>query len=572
MERLKMMIVSIVLIAVCFWICREKIWLKSKANIEKGIVDNGAQLAVTVGVIFTFIGITIGLLNFDTDSTKMADNINLFLEGMKTAFGTSIIGMIFGIYIKYKQSEVEQKDDITLKKILHENIGNISKELNDIKNSIEANSNATLQREIRNLVTAMNNFIQASNSSREDMKEFSESIKNQVTTVNNLSTALTKNIEKLAEKIVDSNQKQSADFKSSMQNFSESQSAQLDKMLELTEQAKQNSENLLTETKIYQRHSLDNDARQAEILSENTEKISAMKKSFDDFLDNMTKNYSQALIDALRQSIEQLNVQLQDQFGDNFKELNRAVSDVVKWQENYKITVENTTEELQQLNAAFKTFSEKISSQVDKHIESMATNVKIFADTSNKNVGVQKNLNDAVISLSQAVQDSKDSVKEMQKLTQSFGAFSSQVISQNNAAIDSYKNTVEKNLNAVAQTNKEFKDEIKKLQNTALTVRTDTDQNIKEFGDAIQKVMGEIRKTLEKFNTDFSKETTNSLKNLQQVFNQISTNTETQSGKAIETLAGSLSAITDQIIENYNALIKRIAELDALIRKEDDKK
>lgn len=128
-----MIIVSIVLIAVCFWICWEKIWLKSKANIEKGIVDNGAQLAVTVGVIFTFIGITIGLLNFDTDSTKMADNINLFLEGMKTAFGTSIIGMIFGIYIKYKQSEVEQKDDITLKKILHENIGNISKELNDIK-------------------------------------------------------------------------------------------------------------------------------------------------------------------------------------------------------------------------------------------------------------------------------------------------------------------------------------------------------------------------------------------------------------------------------------------------------
>lgn len=63
----------------------------------------------------------------------------------------------------------------------------------------------------------MNNFIQASNSSREDMKEFSESIKNQVTTVNNLSTALTKNIEKLAEKIVDSNQKQSADFKKSMQ-------------------------------------------------------------------------------------------------------------------------------------------------------------------------------------------------------------------------------------------------------------------------------------------------------------------------------------------------------------------
>lgn len=316
-------------------------------------------------------------------------------------------------------------------------------------------------------------------------------------------------------------------------------------MLELTEQAKQNSENLLTETKIYQRHSLDNDARQAEILSENTEKISAMKKSFDDFLDNMAKNYSQALIDALRQSIEQLNVQLQDQFGDNFKELNRAVSDVVKWQENYKITVEKTTKELEQLNAAFKTFSEKISSQVDKHIESMATNVKIFADTSNKNVGVQKNLNDAVISLSQAVQAAKVSVTQMQALTKNFGTFSNDVIKQNNAAIEDYKNIVEKNLNAVAQANKDFAAEIKKLQDKALTVRTDTNQYVKEFGDASSKAMTEIRTTIEKFNKDL----------------------DSESIKAIQTLAGSLAQISTQMIGNYNALIDRIKKIDELLRK-----
>ena len=598
---LQMITVSVVLIAVCFGICWKKIWLKSKANIEKGIVDNGAQLAVTVGVIFTFIGITIGLLNFNTDSTKMADNINLFLEGMKTAFVTSIIGMIFGIYIKWKQSEVEQKDDITLKEILHENIGNISKKLNDIKNSIDANSNNTLQREINNLITAMKNFIQASNSSREDMKALSDSMENQVESVNNLGVVFTRNIQEISNKFILANERQAEKFKEAIDNLSDSQKKTLEnlseklsdklksfdenqitrldkmnetieKMLYLTEQAKQNSENLLKETNIYQQQSLANDETQARILSENTAQISAMKNSFDEFLQKLSERYSQALIDALRQSIEQLNVQLQDQFGDNFKELNHAVEKIVEWQENYKITVEKTTGELEQFNTAFETFSEKIASQVDTHIESMTANIKIFSETSKENVAVQKNLNDVVISLSQVVQDSKESVKEMHKLTQSFEAFSNDVIKQNKFAIENYKNIITKNLESVAQANEKFADEIKKLRNTALTVRTDTEQNIKEFGDASKKAIGEIRKTLETFNTDFSKETKTSLENLQKVFNQISKNTEKQSGDAVATLAGSLSAITDQMIGNYNALIVRIAELDALIRKEDDKK
>ena len=519
-----------ILIFVCVIVCIV-IYKFSNDNMKNNIVDNGAQLVVTVGVIFTFVGVAIGLWNFDTNSDKMADNINLFLEGMKTAFWTSIIGMIFGIIIKWQQGKIEQADDNFTKKIL-----------TDIKESIDAGNNVDLSKEITNLVGAMNNFVTASNSSRADMKDLSENMKRQVETVNNLSTALTNNIESLSEKIVDSNKKQAAEFKKTMEDFSQSQSARLDKMLELTEQARKNSENLLTETKNYQQQSLAND----KILSDNTAQISAMKKSFDDFLDTMATNYSQALIDALNKSIGELNTQLQTQFGDNFKELNQAVFKVVEWQENYKITVEQTTGELKELNDAFKTFSEKIAAQVDKHIKSMTENLEIFADTSDQNVAVQKNLNEAVISISQAVQAAKDSVTQMQNITQSFGGFSNEVIKQNNAAIENYKNTVAGNLNTVAQNNKEFADEIKKLRNEAFTVKTDTSQYVKEFGEASSKAMTEIRTTIEKFNTAL----------------------DTESLKAVQTLAASLSQISTQMIGNYNALIDRIQKLDKFLRRE----
>ena len=85
---------------------------------------------------------------------------------MKTSFWTSIIGMIFGIIIKWQQGKIEQADDNFTKKIL-----------TDIKESIDAGNNADLSKEITNLVDAMNNFVTASNSSRADMKDLSENMK-----------------------------------------------------------------------------------------------------------------------------------------------------------------------------------------------------------------------------------------------------------------------------------------------------------------------------------------------------------------------------------------------------------
>ena len=55
-----------------------------------------------------------------------------------------------------------------------------------------------------------------------------------------------------------------------------------------------------------------------------------------DFADMMSKSATEAVIDALKQVIVDFNNNLTTQFGENFKELNRAVHSLVEWQENYK--------------------------------------------------------------------------------------------------------------------------------------------------------------------------------------------------------------------------------------------
>lgn len=81
---------------------------KSRKHAEELDMDNGAQNVVTVGVLCTFLGIAVALWNFDPED--ISTSIPVFLDSMKAAFFTSIIGMGFGLYIKaFVQSEVEQK-------------------------------------------------------------------------------------------------------------------------------------------------------------------------------------------------------------------------------------------------------------------------------------------------------------------------------------------------------------------------------------------------------------------------------------------------------------------------------
>ncbi|MGI2027372.1 hypothetical protein [Endozoicomonas acroporae] len=55
-----------------------------------------------------------------------------------------------------------------------------------------------------------------------------------------------------------------------------------------------------------------------------------------DFADMMSKSATEQVIEALKSVIQDFNNNLTEQFGENFKQLNDAVLELVTWQENYK--------------------------------------------------------------------------------------------------------------------------------------------------------------------------------------------------------------------------------------------
>ena len=83
--------------------------------------------------------------------------------------------------------------------------------------------------------------------------------------------------------------------------------------------------------------------RQSEKLDLHFESI---KDSLKTALEVFSKGATDEITKALRDVIADFNNNLNEQFGDNFKQLNMAVSKMIDWQENYKIVIENTENNL----------------------------------------------------------------------------------------------------------------------------------------------------------------------------------------------------------------------------------
>lgn len=86
----------IYLIVIIFFI---GIILKIKQNEQfNNIINYIPSLLTSLGILGTFVGISIGLVNFDP--TNIDKSISELLEGMKTAFYSSLVGMFSSILFK----------------------------------------------------------------------------------------------------------------------------------------------------------------------------------------------------------------------------------------------------------------------------------------------------------------------------------------------------------------------------------------------------------------------------------------------------------------------------------------
>ena len=239
--------------------------VKSK---QSNFVAYTPALLTTLGIFGTFAGIVIGLMLFDVE--HIDKSITGLLGGLKTAFVTSLFGILASILFKSLQS-----------------LGVISP-----KKSIDEIASATpedILGAITNQGKALDTLVMAIGG------EGDGSLVSQV---------------KLLRGDVNDNQKLL--LKSS--NLAQEHLGKIENHLI----AQQESSNLFADK---------------------------LWIKMQDFADMLSKSATETVIEALKQVITDFNDNLTEQFGENFKQLNAAVKDLVVWQDNYKVQIADMVEQ-----------------------------------------------------------------------------------------------------------------------------------------------------------------------------------------------------------------------------------
>lgn len=247
-------------------------------------IDVLPSVIAATGIIGTFLGIFMGLLDFDTNNLE--GSIPILLNGMKTAFVTSLVGLILSNILKMLKAYKKNR---------------MGKSVQD----------TSLER-IASLMESMKNSI-------DSMKESQE----------NSATINKNSMEKLVASLVgDDETTLTTQMKMLRVDMIDAQKKAQNRLNEGLETMGGNLENLVKTNK----------AISYEIKTGNDILI----EEFRNFAKDMAENNMKAFTEAIQECIRDLNNQLQEQFGENFKELNKAVIKLLEWQEHYKETIEKT--------------------------------------------------------------------------------------------------------------------------------------------------------------------------------------------------------------------------------------
>lgn len=504
-----------------------------------------ANFIAALGMIGTFLGICIGLSDFNpNDITK---SIPVLLQGMKTAFFTSLIGMSISIILKFLQSftkekiEVDTTEDAILKQTekveeLNENIKemtNVLKDISDLafKDSLRIKAHDTA---ILELTGNLKHLELVKEALKDIDSHIGDNIKNQYELsirTNELLLDLFNSSEEIKKEILENKKLSEQIIESSSKNTEMI-------VTRITENITQNIEKItVSNTEIL---------KVVESSSEKAQKSSSeLVLEFRDFAKTMAENNNKAFIQALNESMKDLNIKLTEQFGENFKELNKAVFKLVEWQEHYKNTVIETTENQKVIFDGISKAKDDLAQFVNKgeQVSQIADNLQQTIDITKEK---QAEFNTELQVLSEINKSAKELIPTFAKVN----------------------NSMDENLNI-------FKNSLDEISSNINEVTKDT---VNDFQKTYSEFSNNINQSTDKFNLlinenamNFEKVSTETIGKIQQIYSELSkviTSSKDEFGKILTESSLVFKENNEKIISSTNEqVINAISQLDELSRR-----
>ena len=554
------------------------------------------NLLPILGVIGTFAGICIGLADFN--SNEIEKSVPLLLQGLKTAFWTSLIGtslaVFFNVWYSFKdKKDVEDEDDeIPLLKLQIKELQAIGEKFNSFLDNQIINNDS-----LKNLTDFFNNNenknlkkfeeikdeLKVLNKKQEKTNNFYESSLLKLGILDELNKKFDKNIENFSLW----NENISVLKENSILNLEENRklnSSTTETLIKLESIEKINSETLIKleslekiNTDIVDKNSaifenvellLDNFKTYKDEFSNffkaSESQSSELVTAFKEFATYMAEENSKAFIEALNKTIRDFNNNLIESFGSNFKQLNEAVIKLVDWQEEYKQIIEITTEnqkvifdsfngiekELQTFSAETKNINSIVSELSTITKESMEQNIKL-----NETLSVFSELNNQAKELIPNLVEINNNIDNDIK---TFNSYSNGLIDNLNNFSNNLQNNFSQYIDDINRGVKGSTDSIMGIMEDSLKkIENNFDKSLENTDLKLKETSENIFTGIEKFNTDFS----NNMKEQLDIF---ISNNENYSAGINRLVKGTLEAIDESEKNNSKMIDENLKQIEKL--------
>ena len=456
-------------------------FLKEKQYSKESVLGN---IASTIGVLGTFVGISIGLWKFNPND--ITSSVPLLLSGMKIAFATSIIGMAASIFMKY----------IALKNEDEENIDDIMELFN------------TMIAESRNV----------NNTLIENQKQ-TENVLNKVSEIwashqENLTVELKSEILNLNNNTISKQEELIGEFKKLGECFTLLNSG-VNNLLTWQENYKETIENTTKELEIVIQtihnadESIESISKNSSLIKENNEKLSEVLKEI-----NKTQNViiesNKSIIEisnTAKESIPQINehfTNIDNRTKESTAYLQTLISENLNNIKSYleKITedvLSKTTQSIYENNRQFKYEISEHISQCKMLIYSLKD---LIPDINEHLLSTQKRFNKTLIHFNEEVQNSlKENTYEINKQIQLLKESTANI---NNTLDDTISLSTKRLENITIATSNQIKTMAEEMEKLCVRKIEKLDNTlIEEFTDALSCLAGQLVTISEGFSEDY---------------------------------------------------------------------
>ena len=335
-----------------------KLWKAKNTNKYNPYLYNSIpSVFTTLGVLGTFSGIFFGLQKFDV--ANIDESIPVLLEGMKTAFLTSIVGIVLSLIFRpigqkvLRVVELKEPPKQTNELSALSEIVNVLKETKEETKYNFEKLNTSLIGEtdfsISSQLIKLRNQIAENHSEQEKQNELLGEIQSSLT--GEEETNLLTQLKKIRSQINDAHNEQK-EQKEILENISNTLGSE-------------DERSLLTQILMFRLEQIENNNYLKEefvaILKNNNNSL-IMK--FDEFGEILNRNNTEALVEVMKSATETFNAQMSELIEklvqENFKELNTSVQNLNDWQKENKEMITTLTTQFVKVSDDFVIASSSI--------------------------------------------------------------------------------------------------------------------------------------------------------------------------------------------------------------------